>query len=84
MDATGNTKQKKKGRLNALDAYLIGCLAFSALYVISEEVRLWVTNGQEASALTQGIFQVVTGELFAAVFIYRFKIKKKKEEETDV
>ena len=71
----------KKGKVSAIDLYLVGCLAFAALYVIAEELRLWLTGGQEASAVTQGIFQVVTGELFAGVLLYRFKIKRKREEE---
>ena len=50
------------------------------MYVIAEELRLWLTGGQEASAVTQGVFQVVTGELFAGVLLYRLKIKKKKED----
>jgi len=49
--------------------------------VIAEEVRLWLTNGQEAMSLTQGVFQVVTGELFAGVLLYRFKIKRRKSDE---
>lgn len=75
-----DTQGKKKGKLSAIDIYLVGCLAFAALYVVAEEVRLWLTGGQEAMSLTQGVFQVVTGELFAGVLLYRFKIKKKKEE----
>ena len=79
-----NTQGKKKGRLNALDVYIIFCLVFAVAFTVVEEVRLWLTGGQEASQLAQGVFMMATGELFAAVFIYRFKIKKKKEEETDV
>ena len=74
------TQGAKKGKVSAIDLYLVGCLAFAAMYVIAEELRLWLTGGQEASAVTQGVFQVVTGELFAGVLLYRLKIKKKKED----
>lgn len=74
------TQGKKKGKLSALDLYIIFCLAFSVVFVIAEEVRLWLTNGQEAAELARGVFMMVTGELFSGVILYRFKIKKKKEE----
>lgn len=73
--------QGKGKKPSAIDIYLVSCLAFAALYVIAEEVRLWLTNGQEAMSLTQGVFQVVTGELFAGVLLYRFKIKRRKSDE---
>lgn len=71
-----------RGRKNGLDAYIIFVLTFAVLYTIAEEARLWLTGGMEASQLTAGIFAMCTGELFAAVLIYRFKIKKedKKDE----
>lgn len=71
---------KKKSKINGLDVYIIFCLAFSVVFVVLEEVRLWITNGQEAAELARGVFTMVTGELFAGVILYRFKIKKKKEE----
>lgn len=63
-----------------MDVYLIFCLALAVAFVIAEEVRLWLTDGQEAASLAQGVFTMVTGELFSGVLLYRLKIKKRKEE----
>ena len=75
------TQEKQKGKINTLDRYIIFCLAFSVGFVILEEVRLWVTNGQEAAELARGVFTMVTGELFGAIILYRFKIKRRKSDE---
>lgn len=69
-----------KKKVSAIDKYLIFVLSFTVIYTIAEQVRLWITGGMEASALTTGVFGMCTGELFAAVFVYRFKIRKLKEE----
>lgn len=68
--------------MSALDVYIIFVLTLAVLYTGTEQARLWITGGQEATQLSQGIFTMCTGELFAGVFLYRFKIRKKKEEET--
>lgn len=71
----------KKKKRTGLDYYIVFVLAYAVIYTIAEQVRLWMTGGMEASALTTGVFGMATGELFAAVLIYRFKIKKPKEED---
>lgn len=72
------TQGKKKNKLSAIDVYLTSCLALALAFVIAEEARLWLTGGQEASALAQGVFMMVTGELFSGVLLYRLKIRKKE------
>ena len=74
-------KKNGKKKRNGLDYYIIFVLSFAVIYTVCEQVRLWVTGGMEASQLTMGVFAMCTGELFAAVLIYRFKIRKPKEEE---
>ena len=73
-------KRTGKKKLSAVDKYLIFCISFAVIFTIVEEIRMWVTGGMEASALTAGVFAMCTGELFAAVFIYRFKIRKEEDE----
>lgn len=74
-------KKTGKKKISAVDRYLIFCIAFAVIYTICEQTRLWVTGGMEASQLTMGVFAMCTGELFAAVFIYRFKIKRRENNE---
>ena len=71
---------KKRKKLTGIDKYILFVLSFAVIYTICEQVRLWITGGMEASALTSGVFTMCTGELFAGVLLYRFKIKKKEEE----
>ena len=71
---------KKRKKLTGIDKYILFVLSFAVIYTICEQVRLWITGGMEASALTSGVFTMCTGELFAGVLLYRFKIKKKEDE----
>ena len=73
--------QGKGKKPSAIDVYLIFCLGFALLFVVAEEVRLWLTDGQEAAELARGIFTMVTGELFSGVLLYRLKIKRRKSDE---
>lgn len=72
-------RRRPRKRLNTLDKFLIFCLAFAVIYTIAEQTRLWLTGGMEASSLSSGVFQLCTGEAFACVLLYRFKIKKRED-----
>ncbi len=70
---------KKRKKLSGIDKYIIFVLSFAVIYTICEQARLWLTGGIEAGTLTSGVFAMCTGELFAAVLVYRFKIKKEEQ-----
>ena len=74
-----DVKRTGKKKLSGIDKYIIFCISFAVIFTIVEEVRMWLTGGMEASALTAGVFAMCTGELFACVLVYRFKIKKEEQ-----
>jgi len=62
--------------MKSLTAFVIGCILFVVLYVITAIVVQCVTGMPLADSLTMGVFGLFGTELAVSGFIKIFKIKK--------